>query len=468
MLSRISLLCKFPLPASLHHCPEDASLWHMGAYPFRCLAGPSVPDMPLMDFYRPRCPSQACALGAPCLPNRQHSAYQRKGCVPTGERAPRTYRREPHVPTERAHVPTGESPTYLPERAHVPTGETHVPTGESPRTYWREPTYWRRQHLTSVLKGLRRCRLFRRLEEDTDNRVSYDCESILRHPHDSISHIHPHPHPARDTEPFNICGRDSVTLPIHNLTKHGRVTRTCIDHAQRNRLRWDAVQRPLWAKVPSPTNSALVINQRRIPSRAPAPRSSKSAMDPLPGLNASGRRQAHLKTVSKCQRILSQAAHRPRDGTGTTRSGFTRQCDFTTSRSPMAPRPNAIYLVSASPGRCSTMRQCGPQTTPTSKPSRRPSFYDRQLQNLRRTATSRRAPRSAMPTIASWQARHRGMVLKGQNTCTKSISPTRLGLSGQGRYDATTAPTASPTAPALHAWPQSPHRVYHLQAAAWR
>ena len=94
--------------------------------------------------------------------------------------SPRTYRREPtYLPRE---------PTYLPERAHVPTGESprtyrREPTyllERSPRTYWREPTYLpERAHVPTgekpssnllFWKGLETRRLYRRLEEDTDNR----------------------------------------------------------------------------------------------------------------------------------------------------------------------------------------------------------------------------------------------------------------------------------------------------------
>ena len=131
------------------------------------------------------------AHGAPCL--RSRATFPRTGERPTYllERGPRTYWRE-------AHVPTGERPTYLPERAHVPTGErptyllergprtywreARVPTGErpayllerGPRTYWREarvPTGEKQASNLLFWKGLETRRLYRRLEEDTDNRV---------------------------------------------------------------------------------------------------------------------------------------------------------------------------------------------------------------------------------------------------------------------------------------------------------
>ena len=129
------------------------------------------------------------AYGRTYLLERAPRTYRREPHVPTGEsptylpeRAPRTYRREPHVPTGESprtyrrepHVPTGESPSYLLERAHVPTGE-------SPRTYRREPLYLlERAHVPTgerqasnllFWKGLETRRLYRRLEEDTDNRV---------------------------------------------------------------------------------------------------------------------------------------------------------------------------------------------------------------------------------------------------------------------------------------------------------
>ena len=91
------------------------------------------------------------------------------------ERAPRTYRREPHVPTgesptylpERAPRTYRREPTYLPERARVPTERARVPTGE-------------KLHASNLLfwKGLETRRLYRRLEEDTDNRV---CRMTAEH-----------------------------------------------------------------------------------------------------------------------------------------------------------------------------------------------------------------------------------------------------------------------------------------------
>ena len=133
-------------------------------------------------------PRSSGTHGAPCLrsratfpPTGESPTYLlERAHVPTGE-SPRTYWREPTYLPERAHVPTGESPrtywrepTYLLERAHVPTGE-------SPRTYWREPTYLlERAHVPTgerqasnllFWKGLETRRLYRRLEEDTDNRV---------------------------------------------------------------------------------------------------------------------------------------------------------------------------------------------------------------------------------------------------------------------------------------------------------
>ena len=127
-------------------------------------------------------PRSSGTHGAPCLrsratfpPTGESPTYlPERAHVPTGE-SPRTYRREPHVPTGESprtywrepHVPTGESPTYLLERA--------------PRTYRREPTYLpERAHVPTgerqasnllFWKGLETRRLFRRLEEDTDNRV---------------------------------------------------------------------------------------------------------------------------------------------------------------------------------------------------------------------------------------------------------------------------------------------------------
>ena len=214
-----SLLWKFPITGSSRRTTAPGGdvppYGKWGPSPFRSLA--ETPHRPLrharVDFYRLRCsitPGSG-AHGAPCLRSRatfprtkERDAYlPERDHVPTGEsptylleRAPRTYWREPHVPT-------GESPTYLPERAHVPTGEsprtyrrepTYLPERsprtyrESPRTYRREPAYLLERArvptgekpASNLLfwKGLETRRLYRRLEEDTDNRV---CRMTAEH-----------------------------------------------------------------------------------------------------------------------------------------------------------------------------------------------------------------------------------------------------------------------------------------------
>ena len=185
-----SLLCKFPITGSSLRTTAPGGdvppygTWVPVPLPLSCGDPSPSPATCPCGFLPPTLLHNSrlwCSWGS--LPTQQGniSAYQRKGCVPTGEptylleRAPRTYRREPHVPT-------GESPTYLPERAHVPTGEspTYLPE-RAPRTYWREPTYLlERAHVPTgerqasnllFWKGLETRRLYRRLEEDTDNRV---------------------------------------------------------------------------------------------------------------------------------------------------------------------------------------------------------------------------------------------------------------------------------------------------------
>ena len=124
-----------------------------------------------------RCPK---SLRRICAGAQGSGAY---GRTYLPERDPRTYWREPTYLLERAHVPTGESPrTYWRESPRTYWRETHVPTGERAlRTYWREPSYLlERAHVPTgerqasnllFWKGLETRRLYRRLEEDTDNRV---------------------------------------------------------------------------------------------------------------------------------------------------------------------------------------------------------------------------------------------------------------------------------------------------------
>ena len=165
-------------------------------------------------------------------------------------------------------------------------------------------------------------------------------------------------------EPFNILRTETVLsrFPIHNLTKHGRVTiHLHWTNAQRDLdCRWDVSYNDHYGQ-PGPLAyklDTLVINQRLDTLPRPLPRVLKLGslrhVGRLLGLNASGRQQAHLKRAfhqNASAYIVAKLRYRGRDGTQRRlEAGFTRYSVlFTGERLPDGTPADAIYLVLSEP-----------------------------------------------------------------------------------------------------------------------
>ena len=165
-------------------------------------------------------------------------------------------------------------------------------------------------------------------------------------------------------EPFNILRTETVLsrFPIHNLTKHGRVTiHLHWTNAQRELdCRWDVSYNDHYGQ-PGPLAyklDTLVINQRLDTLPRPLPRVLKLGslrhVGTLLGLNASGRQQAHLKTAfhqNASAYIVAKLRYRGRDGTERRlEAGFTRYSVlFTGEPLPDGTPADAIYLVLSEP-----------------------------------------------------------------------------------------------------------------------
>ena len=165
-------------------------------------------------------------------------------------------------------------------------------------------------------------------------------------------------------EPFNILRTETVLsrFPIHNLTKHGRVTiHLHWTNAQRELdCRWDVSYNDHYGQ-PGPLAyrlDTLVINQRLDTLPRPLPRVLKLGslrhVGTLLALNTSGRQQAHLKTAfhqNASAYIVAKLRYRGRDGTERRlEAGFTRySVIFTGEPLPDGTPADAIYLVLSEP-----------------------------------------------------------------------------------------------------------------------
>ena len=172
------------------------------------------------------------------------------------------------------------------------------------------------------------------------------------------------PHPAR--APLSILRTETVLsrFPIHNLTKHGRITiRIRRTNAQGELdCLWDVSYNEHYGQ-PGPLAyklDTIVINQLLDALPRPVPRvlkvGSLRQIAPLLDVNTSGRQQVHLKSAfhqNASAYIVTKLRYRGRDGTARRlEAGFTRySVIFMGEILPDGTTADAVYLILSEPYR---------------------------------------------------------------------------------------------------------------------
>ena len=172
------------------------------------------------------------------------------------------------------------------------------------------------------------------------------------------------PHPAR--APLSILRTETVLsrFPIHNLTKHGRVTIRIRRNTAQGELDclWDVSYNEHYGQ-PGPLAYKLdmiVINQlldalpRPVPCMLKVGSLRQIAL--LLDVNTSGRQQGHLKSAfhqNASAYIVAKLRYRGRDGSARRlEAGFTRYSVlFTGERLPDGTIADAVYLLLSEPYR---------------------------------------------------------------------------------------------------------------------